>query len=82
MLKEKKDFVQAIKYLTMATLSERTQYAAVEFLSGLYHDLNDSKQKNHWSIYGQGLGIASCCNNLATEKLLTGVDENIALAAA
>lgn len=82
MLKDKKDFTWAIKYLTMATLSERTKYAAVEILSGLYHDLNDSKQKNHWSIYGQSLGIASCRNNLATEKLLTGIDENIALAAA
>lgn len=82
MLKDKKDFEQAIKYLTMASLSERAKYAAVEILSGLYHDLNDSKQKNHWSIYGQSLGIASCRNNLATEKLLTGIDENIALAAA
>ena len=82
MLKDKKNFTWAIKYLTMATLSERTKYVAVEILSGLYHDLNDQKQKNHWSIYGQSLGIASCRNNLATEKLLTEVDENIAVAAA
>ena len=82
MLKDKKDFTGAIKFLTMATLSDRTKFAAVEILSGLYHDLNDLKQKNHWSIYGQSIGLASCRNNLATEKLLTGIDENIALAAA
>ncbi len=82
MLKDKKNFTLAIKYLTMATLSERTKYAAVENLSGLYDDLNDQKQKNHWNIYGQSLGIASCRNNLATEKLLTGIDKNIAVAAA
>ena len=82
MLKDKKDFTRAIKYLTMATLSDRTKFAAVEILSGLYHDLNDVKQKNHWSIYGQSIGLASCRNNLATDKLLTGIDENIAIAAA
>ena len=82
MLKDKKDFTGSIKFLTMATLSDRTKFAAVEILSGLYHDLNDLKQKNHWSIYGQSIGLASCRNNLATEKLLTGIDENIALAAA
>ena len=82
MLKDKKDFTWAIKYLIMATLSERTKYAAVEILSSLYYDLNDLKQMNHWSIYGQSIGLASCRNNLATEKLLTGIDENIALAAA
>ena len=82
MLMDKKDFPEAIRYLTSATLSERTKFVAVEYLSSIYRDLNNQKQKNHWDIYGYSLGNAFCRNELATEKLLTGVDENIAVAAA
>lgn len=81
-LRNKNYNIDAIKYLTMATLSDRTKARAVELLAAIYCDIGEAKQFKHWSMFGESLGIDSCRNNLATEKLCTGIDENIALAAA
>ena len=81
-LRNKKYNIDAIKYLTMATLSDRTKKRAVELLAAIYYDIGDVKQCNHWSMFGKSLGIDICRNHLAHEKFKTGTDENIALAAA
>lgn len=82
MLMNQKDSKNAIKYLTLATLSNKTKYKAVETLSILYREQKDLKQKSHWDTYGNSLEIAWCRNELALEKLYPLSDENLTSAVA
>ncbi|MBQ7395822.1 MAG: sel1 repeat family protein [Lentisphaeria bacterium] len=82
MFAAKKDFANAIKYMTLATLSKRTERLAVDELSRIYSAIQDDNNRYHWDVYGTRINIPYNRSSLAIDKLLSKNDEDIAQGAA
>ncbi|MBQ9770363.1 MAG: SEL1-like repeat protein [Lentisphaeria bacterium] len=78
----KKEPDKAAKYLTLATLSSRTRYNAVTYLSLVYRDTKNLKQQNHWNLFGYSIGNTFCRNEMALSKITSRDDRDFVLGVA
>ena len=83
LLLEQKDYVQAIRYFSLATFDERTLVDAVSNLSSIYHyKINEPKQGLFWDQKGMALAIDYCQNEIALNEIQQNGDDHFAKAAA